>query len=108
MERIYRLGAIEKTLELAAESLPKEIALYDFGVDITIAPVPDLCNIRPDYQYLTDHMAAVERVRHSESDPVIVTGFKFDIQFVTARQLIEGIEKAAEYNKTQTEGFKIL
>ena len=97
MERIYRLGAIEKTLELAAESLPKEIALYDFGGGITIAPVPD-----------TDHMAAVERVRHSTSDPVIVTGFKFDIQFVTARQLIEGIEKAAEYNKTQTEGFKIL
>jgi hypothetical protein len=96
---------IEGTLELAAKSLPEGFELYDFGGGNIIAPVPDLTN---DKGWLLDHMAAVARVRNHPSDPAVITGFGFDLRFVTARQIVEGMEKAVEVNRTQTTQFSII
>ena len=98
---------IESTLELAAKSLPEDFELYDFGGGWTVAPVPDGGN-NFEKQYISDHMAAVSRVRNVPSDPSVVTGFSFDLKFVTARQLVEGMERAVEANRTQKVPFAVL
>lgn len=99
------LELVITTLLLAAKDLPEGLELYDFGGGNTVCPVPDLTN---EKGWLLDHMAAVARIRNAPSDPAIITGFPFDLRFVTARQLVEGMEKAAEANKTQTVQFSIL
>jgi len=53
-------------------------------------------------------MAAITRIRTQPSDPAIITGFGFDLRFVTARQIVEGMEKAVAANKTQTAQISIL
>ena len=98
------LLALEGTLQLAAKSLPKGYVLYDFGGNNIVAPRPDT----NQNGYLTNHIAAIERVRDISTDPIVVTAFGFDLQFVTARQVVEGMEKALESNKTQTKEFEII
>lgn len=90
---------ISGCLEIAARALPEGYELYDFGGGMTIAPCPDMNDGDP---YLTNHLAAIARVRNVETDPVLVTWFRIDLQFVTARQIVERMEKAVEHNKTQT------
>jgi len=99
------LQQVEATLELAAKALPKGYGLYDFGGNKTVVPKPCTSN---DNGYLTDHIAAIEKTRECPADPVVITAFTFDLQFVTARQIVEGMEKALENNKTQTKEFVIL
>jgi hypothetical protein len=97
------LESVEKVL-LNIE-LPEGFGLYDFGGGWTVAPVSGLEGVG----YLRDHsMVAVERLRKTETDPARVTGFKFDLHFVTTKKLREGLFRAAEYNKTQTTTFYIL
>ena len=96
------LEVVEKVL-LETELL-EEYGVYDFGVGWTVAPVPDL----GEPGYLKDHMVAIERIRKTEEDPKVVTGFKVDLQFLTPEQLKEGLLKAVEHNKTQTKNFEIL
>jgi hypothetical protein len=99
------LQLVEATLELAAKALPKGYGLYDFGGNNSIVPRPYMSN---DNVYLKNHMAAIEKFMECPADPVMVTAFSFDLQSVTARQIVEGMEKALEINKTQTKEFVAL
>lgn len=89
-------------LEIAARSLPEGYELYDFGGGMTIAPCPDLGDPGQGAGYLTSHLAAIWKVRKTESDPVRLTWFKIDLQFVTAQQIVDRMQKAIEHNKIQT------
>lgn len=102
---VSNLERVASCLEFAAQNLPKDMELYDFGGGIEVAPVPD---IRGNDGYLTSHMAAVARKRAKKEDPVIITGFGFDLQFTSPAELQRGMEIAAEKNRTQTIPYVLL
>lgn len=102
MTSMTQLRLVEKVL--FQTQLPEGTEVWDFGGGNTVAPTPDLNN--PGF--ITTHMVAVARVRKSTTDPVILTGFNFDLQFVTPRELQTGLQRAAQHNLTQTKQFEFL
>ena len=100
--RPSNIDAIGRTL-LATE-LPEGYGVYDFGGGMTIAPCPDVESV----VYLKDHCSAIERIRKTEEDPIRVTAFRYDLQFVTAEQLKKLMFAAVESNKTQTTHFQLF
>jgi hypothetical protein len=100
--RHSNLDVVEKALMTLY--LPEGYGIYDFGGNNIIAPCPDSNSM----EYLKDHCAAIERIRKTEEDPIRITAFSFDLQFVTAEQLQKLMLAAVEANKTQTTPSQIL
>jgi hypothetical protein len=96
------IGVVENLL--LENKLPEGFAIYDFGGGFTVAPAPDL----DGSEFLTDHCSAIERVRKTEEDPIRITAFRYDLQFVTSELLQKLMYAAVESNKTQTTPFQVL
>lgn len=79
--------------------LPEGVEVYDFGVGNFVAPEPPTGEEEP---YIKSHMVAVMRARKSTNDPIILTAFPFDLQFITVEELTAGLQLAAQQNLTQT------
>lgn len=100
---LSQINLVEKVL--LTFKLPEGVELYDFGGGNFIAPEFPTDNDAP---YLKSHMVAVMRTRNSKDDPIIITAFPFDLQFVTPKELELGLFEAAKQNLTQTKTNSVV